>query len=663
MTVPGLQLGAPGVYRVPRREVPALRAERLDVAGFVGVAPRGPVDVPVGLDSWAEYRWLFGGFEGPGRLPFAVHAFFAQGGIRALVLRVSPLPRLPHPAALAAHARHQVTVAAPGAVPGRPAGAVVLDVLARDEGSWGRQLRLRWDFEAPQPFASTLRQAALDLPDGVRPPARSLLRLRGRPLPAAGVFAWTGPVRMRDDGPGRRVRCVDLDGLPASPPGPAAEPLAVEAAVVTVTVTVTDLEPSLRREERHADLGLAAGHPRFVGDELISRSRLVRPGAGWPEALLPPDPFLGSVESSEVGAGEDRWPAIGERSFSGDLPAQLLPVGGAEGLDEAGPVHGMDRMALEQELGLLAVPDLFWAFAGAQEQTEVSTPRPGPAFEDCRPVPPPVTFHRPPAPELLDARTQLEPILARQRRLVDLADRQRRFVALLDVPRFLPARAVARWRAAFDSSYAAAYHPWLGVVAPDDPTGLVEPVPPSAFAAGIIAERERRLGLPFGPANELAADAVTALEAVAAADHDALHLLGVDVFRPERDGFRLLSARTLSTDPDYRQLSVRRLVTMLRLAIERQLQWMVFEPNNPELRLVVTGVVTELLRELFRANAFAGATEAEAFFVRCDDALNPTYSQELGRVVAEIGVAPAQPLEYIVLRISQAADGGLGVEG
>jgi hypothetical protein len=658
MTVPGLQLGAPGVYRVPRRDVPALRAERLDVAGFVGVAPRGPVDVPVAVDSWSDYRWLFGGFEGPGRLPFAVHAFFAQGGVRALVLRVSPLPRLPHPAALAAHARHQVVVGAPASA-GRPAGALALEVLARDEGSWGERVRLRWDFEAPQRFSSTLRLAVLDLPDGVQPPARSLLRLRGGRLPAAGVFAWTSPVRLRDDGPGRRVRCVDLEGLPA----PAPAPLAVEAAVVTATVTVTDLEPALRREERFAGLGLAVGHPQFVGDVLAERSRLVRPGPGWPEALLPPDPFLGSVPSKDPAPVDDRWPAIGEGSFFGDVPAQLLPVGGVEGLDGVGPVHGMDRMALEQEIGLLAVPDLFWAFAGPEQRVEVAPPRRGPDFEACRPDPTPMTFRRAASAELLDARTQLAPILARQRRLVDLADRQRRFVALLDVPRFLPARAVARWRARFDSSYAAAYHPWLGVVDADDPQRLVEPVPPSAFAAGIIAERERRLGLPWGPANELAADAVTLLEAVADADHDALHLLGVDVFRAERDGFRLTSARTLSSDPDYRQLSVRRLVTMLRLALERQLQWMVFEPNNPELRLVLTGVVTQLLRELFRANAFAGTTEEEAFFVRCDDALNPSWSQEQGRVVAEIGIAPAQPLEYIVLRISQNADGGLGVEG
>ena len=35
-----------------------------------------------------EYRRAFGGFEGPGLLPYAVAAFFDQGGRRAYVARV-----------------------------------------------------------------------------------------------------------------------------------------------------------------------------------------------------------------------------------------------------------------------------------------------------------------------------------------------------------------------------------------------------------------------------------------------------------------------------------------------------------------------------------------------------------------------------------------------
>jgi phage tail sheath protein FI len=124
----------------------------------------------------------------------------------------------------------------------------------------------------------------------------------------------------------------------------------------------------------------------------------------------------------------------------------------------------------------------------------------------------------------------------------------------------------------------------------------------------------------------------------------------------------LSAARTLSRDPQWRQLSVRRLVTMLKRVLERRLQWMVFESNTPQLRREVAHTLRAYLRELYRAGAFRGATEAEAFFVRCDDRLNPAAVIDQGRLVCEIGVAPAEPLEYLVLRIHRDGDGVLSVE-
>jgi hypothetical protein len=147
------------------------------------------------------------------------------------------------------------------------------------------------------------------------------------------------------------------------------------------------------------------------------------------------------------------------------------------------------------------------------------------------------------------------------------------------------------------------------------------------------------------------------------ADADALHLLDVNVFRSGPEGFRLSAAHSLSRDPQYRQLTVRRLMTMLRLVLDRQAQWLAFEPDDERLRTLLRGDLVQLLRDLFRAGAFSGATEDESFFVQCDDALNPPSSQALGRLVAEIGVAPSQPLEYLVLRIARRTDTGLVVEG
>jgi hypothetical protein len=178
-----------------------------------------------------------------------------------------------------------------------------------------------------------------------------------------------------------------------------------------------------------------------------------------------------------------------------------------------------------------------------------------------------------------------------------------------------------------------------------------------------VAARERRLGLQWGPANELAVGAVVAESTVSLAEHDALHAIGVNVFMAERDGFRLAAARTLSrSNPYVRQLSVRRLLTMLRLALARQMQWVVFEPNTTALRELLRHTLLSFLRELYRAGAFVGPSEEEAFFVRVDDYLNPPTSVDLGRLVVEVGVAPAEPVEFIVLRITRDGDGGVRVE-
>jgi hypothetical protein len=459
---------------------------------------------------------------------------------------------------------------------------------------------------------------------------------------------------------------------PAPFPGDAAQQVDLDVELIAATVVVTDTDPAVPRQEQHANLGLRRGHPRFAGSVLTDESRLVVPDGTWPDELLPPDAFLSSAVAELVDEGTDRWLSIGAESFLGTISPELLPVGGdgviqdgpADALAEGPVVYGVDRMSLVSELGTLAVPDLLWSTTVPRDSVTIPPPPQPPGFAPCVTDAAPVTYPAPP-PEvvLLDGATQLPEILQRQQRVAALADRQRRFVALLDVPPGLAVRGAARWRGAFSSSYAAAYHPWLGVVAQEDPQLRATLVPPSAFAAGIIADRERRLGIPWGPANELAAGAVTAAAAVTDAQADELHLLNINVFRAERDGFRLSAARTLSTDPDYRQLSVRRLMTMLRLVLERQAQWIGFEPHTDELRRMLRAALTQLLRGLFRGGAFVGATEEESFFVRCDENLNPPWSQGLGRLVAEIGVAPASPLEYLVLRISQDADGAIAVEG
>jgi phage tail sheath protein FI len=160
----------------------------------------------------------------------------------------------------------------------------------------------------------------------------------------------------------------------------------------------------------------------------------------------------------------------------------------------------------------------------------------------------------------------------------------------------------------------------------------------------------------------IAAEIVGVDDRVSPARHDELHSQGINVWLRERDGIRLTAARTLSRDPALRQLSVRRLLTLLARALEQQMQWTVFEPNNAALRAELRLLLRSFLRQLFRRGAFRGATEQEAFFVRCDDSNNPPFIGDAGRLIAEIGVAPAEPLEFIVLRLAREGDGTLIVQ-
>ena len=318
--------------------------------------------------------------------------------------------------------------------------------------------------------------------------------------------------------------------------------------------------------------------------------------------------------------GRDRFEEIDAASlFDDDSPDGDL-------LDETPNHVGVDRVGRVDDLGLLCVPDLTWS--GAAGHLDPQPARPG---RDLR------------APVEAGGRGRL----------------RRRFVALLDAPSRLSRRDLPRWRSEFDCDYAAAYHPWLAVPG-DDPDRRAVSVPPSAVAAGVIAARESRLGLPWGPANEVAAGVVTADDVVTDAVHDELHLAGINVFRAERDGFRLTAARTLSSDASYRQLSVRRLMTMIALIVERKAQWLVFEPNTAELRAALFHTLTQFLRDLFR-RGLCRRHRAVLVLRALRRPAQPGVLTGAGRLVAEIGVAPSRPLEYLVLRISQDTDGGTSV--
>jgi len=213
--------------------------------------------------------------------------------------------------------------------------------------------------------------------------------------------------------------------------------------------------------------------------------------------------------------------------------------------------------------------------------------------------------------------------------------------------------------------YGAIYYPWIQVY--DPVTKGREIVPPSGHIAGIYARVDAERGVHKAPANEVIRGAlgVGVRDAggaetevlVSKAEQAGLNPDGVNVIRKFQGDIQIWGARTLATrvNSEWRYINVRRLFLFLRKSIDHGTQWVVFEPNDLALWGKITRDVSDFLRRVWRSGALFGATENEAFFVKCDETNNPREVRDAGQVIIDIGVAPVKPAEFVIFRISQWA--------
>ncbi len=232
-------------------------------------------------------------------------------------------------------------------------------------------------------------------------------------------------------------------------------------------------------------------------------------------------------------------------------------------------------------------------------------------------------------------------------------------VAILDTPPSLNAQQVKDWRVnetGYDSKFATAYWPWLKVF--DPATGTNKFVPPSGHMAGIWARSDDTRGVHKAPANEVVRGAITLQTQITKAEHDLLNPVGLNCVRsfPGR-GVRVWGARTLSSDPSWRYLNVRRLFNYLEESILMGTQWVVFEPNDDQLWARIRRTISAFLINEWRKGALFGTTADEAFFVKCDRETNPAEGIDAGQVVCQIGIAPVKPAEFVIFQLSQFSGG------
>ena len=330
----------------------------------------------------------------------------------------------------------------------------------------------------------------------------------------------------------------------------------------------------------------------------------------WPEfgqayGAGDPDGYLAAAVQGFFGNGGARCLVVG-------LPPQLSPL---DALD-----RGLKALGDTGDIDLLCLPDLLGS-----------------------PLPP--------------TKDELRAVAAVQRALLEhCADRGDRFAVLDAAPATDPA-VVAGQRTALlggPAAYGAMYHPWVAVGSAGAGTRLV---PPCGHVAGAYSRGDQAVGVhkpPGGGVLEGPLDLQVGLE-----DDEigTLTASGVNCLRsvPGR-GIRVWGARTLSDDPAWRDISVRRVIGTIVRWMRRFMTGLAMEPNDVRLWVRILREVTGYLDGLYRVGALRGASAQEAFFVKCDAETNTPQTIDRGLVITQIGVMPAVGAEVVVVRVVQSAD-------
>jgi uncharacterized protein len=421
----------------------------------------------------------------------------------------------------------------------------------------------------------------------------------------------------------------------------------------TIEFALTVYEQGIPRE-LFPGLSLDKLHARYVETAVNQdTSRFIRAldlnsPSPYPDRL--PDPASPRLDNGvlRLWGGGDGVAALTTMDFTGDPTSQQK--------------WGLRTFEDIDEISIVSAPDVL---------IEPSPPRlfeplPPPLPDPCLPgQPPPIVAPGPPF-VAVEASPQfsLDEVSRVQQAMVSHCEAMQFRFAILDPPDFdfpkqhVDLGEVQSWRSRFDSKYAALYYPWIFV---RDPLALanqvVRRIPPSGHIAGVYANTDLTIGVHKAPANFELFWAQDVTTDVSREMQGVLNPVGVNCVRvfPGR-GLRVYGARTVSSDANWQFVNVRRLISMIEHALEISMQWAVFEPNNIYLWQLVRTSISVFLEKQWEKGALLGNTAEDAFFVHCDQLNNSLATTSVGQMIAEVGVAPTLPAEFVVFRIGRTED-------
>lgn len=236
--------------------------------------------------------------------------------------------------------------------------------------------------------------------------------------------------------------------------------------------------------------------------------------------------------------------------------------------------------------------------------------------------------------------------------LISHAARMRYRIAVLDSGEGQSLAQVRAMRARIDSKYAALYYPWVRVLDPVTQQEIY--LPPSGFISGIYARNDINRAVYKAPANEVINLSIGFEQLLNKGQQDILNPEGVNCLRFfEGRGFLVWGARTISSDPEWKYVNLRRYFAYLERSIDRGTQWAVFEPNGEALWANVRRTIEDFMLNEWQSGALLGDKPEKAFFVRCDRSTMTQNDLDNGRLICLIGLAPLRPAEFVIFRIGQ----------
>lgn len=603
---------APGVFV----EEVSFRAKSIEgvptsTTGFAGMAGYGPVYTPEGaanyeprlMTSFTEYERVYGRLdrllvEGEERLCYmalAAKAFFDNGGKRLYIARVfSPLDSEdPETSgiAFATFAAAGTTASWRARWPGRAGNVGVTCSVGRS-----RNIAYMHPDFGPQVRSAKAGAVVEIVPEAEinQPPTGN------DPLNANNLRV----IRLAADG---HQEFVDDNGTDSAP----GENDHVQLVELTVRVEVND-----ERVDEYNQLGTSTEQKKYVGRFLERDDPADENAVVWldfdPTMAAPQDGFVAARLMQALQANSV---LLDEGHDGAPMTADALNGSPADLDNAAIKATGLEALAEIDDIAIVALPDA----GGLGEEV---------------------------ARQCAD-------------RLIAHAERERYRIAIVDAPQGSSMNEVRAFRSQFDSSYSALYHPWIEIFDPlERPSQGTPPrrllLPPCGFVAGIYARTDIARGVHKAPANETVRG-LTRFEAnINTPRQEVLNPEGINALRFfEGRGYRVWGARTMSSDPEWKYVNVRRLFIFIEHSIDKSTQWAVFEPNNRRLWDNIRRAVEDFLLVLWRDGALMGEKPEHAYFVRCDRTTMTQNDIDNGRMICLVGVAPVKPAEFVIFRIGQ----------